>query len=282
MDMTAKILRPVLNKKNAGERKLRTETEQILRKFQTERSELPKPVVDQLERTILVADDAADTRLIVSRSLEFDGFNCVQASDGKQVLELARIYKPSLIVLDLMLPHLNGFQVLLKLQNSQPNTKICIISALDKPEFVRRAFEFGADDYLVKPILPDVLSYKVRTILKDEKREGFFAANSDLQAKIVVGEKKFDCKISKISEVGVSVVAKELPTPACGIMSLQCKELERIFGDQNKIFVKSSGVTASARPSTQLDFVAMPESRVEKLRALVIKGKFLSEASFNN
>jgi len=235
-------------------------------------------------QTILVADDAADTRLIVSRSLEFDGFNCITAGDGREVLDLIQQHKPRLIVLDLMLPELNGFQVLLRLQNyylSSERPKICVISSIDKPDFVKRAFEFGADDYLVKPILPDMLSYRVRKVLNQSSTDDYFFTNCNFLATLNHGETKNPCHITKISEVGLTIKSRVNLSSSNGVCSITCPSLTKIIETSNPIFIKRSASSGSLR-ETRYDFVALPESRMEKLRSVVIRGKYISDANFKN
>lgn len=263
------------------EKEMDAEMDSKKAKLQVVRHNRTDIIAPQTERTILIADDAEDTRMIVSHSLEFDGFNCIQAKDGREVLELTEIHRPRLIVLDLMLPHLNGFQVLLRLQNSDLKPKVCVISAFDKPNFVRRAFEFGADDYLVKPVMPELLSYKVNTILNDDPAESFFGINSDLRAKIKCGENTFTCKIHRISEVGLSIISAKIPNNS-GLLTLQSKELQKIFQSDKPIFLKRSLDNKNNSYALSLDFVALSDYARDRLKDLVSKGRFLSSASFHN
>ena len=258
------------------ESEIQTKNTQARSRFDEETFNLSKKGCKQ---TILVADDAADIRMIVSGALEFDGFDCMQAADGKEALELATIYQPGLIILDLMLPHLNGFQVLQKLKNAQPETKVCVLSSIDKPDVIKKAFDFGADEYLVKPILPDVLSYKVQSILSQDEPPRFFAANSDLPAKLILDESRFDCRITSVSEVGISIVAEKMPVQSDRLVTLQCRELEEIFDDSVAIYVKKSRANYSLWGSAQFEFVALSLSRLEKLRTVVLNGRYLSKAT---
>lgn len=233
------------------------------------------------ERSIIVAEDAPDTRLIVISFLEFDGYDCIQAVDGKEVIELAKVFKPKLVILDLMLPQMDGFQVLLNLQKLNIDTKVCVISSLHKPEFVKKAFHYGAENYLIKPVLPEVLLYKVKTILGETSSEEFFAANSNLRAELIVDGGSYDSCLCNISEVGVKIRSKAMPKIDHQLITLKCDALQKMFGDTTDIFIKRIKPSADLRESDLFEFIALKETRIATLREAVAKGKFISQASYN-
>jgi len=110
-------------------------------------------------RTVLVVEDDRDINQLVGEYVEEAGFRYLSAADGRSVFEKARAGQPSLILLDLMLPDLNGFEVCRRLKE-EPSTRdipIVFLTALDQRKFRDRARECGAADYLLKPFAPAIL-----------------------------------------------------------------------------------------------------------------------------
>ena len=103
--------------------------------------------------TILIVEDEQDIRELLAYNLEKEGYATVQAADGKEGLELARSRKPDLILLDLMLPKMDGLAVCRELERDSGTVRIPIIMLTARGEDVDRilGFELGADDYIAKP-----------------------------------------------------------------------------------------------------------------------------------
>ncbi|MFR7889608.1 MAG: response regulator, partial [Bilophila wadsworthia] len=101
--------------------------------------------------TILIVEDEQDIRELLAYNLEKEGYATVQAADGKEGLELARSRKPDLILLDLMLPKMDGLAVCRELERDSGTVRIPIIMLTARGEDVDRilGFELGADDYVV-------------------------------------------------------------------------------------------------------------------------------------
>lgn len=102
---------------------------------------------------ILIVDDEPDLLAVLHFGLEADGFDVIEASDGERGLELARTMQPSLIVLDLMLPRLDGYKVCraLKFDERYRQIPIFILSARSGETDRRLALDLGADAYMTKP-----------------------------------------------------------------------------------------------------------------------------------
>ena len=118
--------------------------------------------------TILIVEDEQDIRELLAYNLEKEGYATVQAADGKEGLELARSRKPDLILLDLMLPKMDGLAVCRELERDSGTVRIPIIMLTARGEDVDRilGFELGADDYLVKPFNIRELLLRIRAILR--------------------------------------------------------------------------------------------------------------------
>lgn len=118
--------------------------------------------------TVLVVDDEKDLVDLVKYHLEKEGLKCLEARDGETALQVAKERLPDLVVLDLMLPGLDGLEVCRKLRKDPKTSSIAIIMLTAKAEEVDRivGLEMGADDYLVKPFSPRELVARVKAVLR--------------------------------------------------------------------------------------------------------------------
>jgi DNA-binding response OmpR family regulator len=114
---------------------------------------------------ILVAEDEVKTADMLGRALESEGHSVLHAYHGQDALALGRS-GVDLIMLDIMLPRLDGFSVLSKLREEKRRTAVIIVSGRDAPEDIVRGLDSGADDYLTKPFVLDVLQAKVRAVAR--------------------------------------------------------------------------------------------------------------------
>jgi len=122
-----------------------------------------------MSKNILIIEDDEFFRGLVGKKLVAEGFSFSAASDGREGIEMAQRIKPDLIVLDLVLPTVDGFDVLKELKEgpSTSSIPIIILSNLDKKEHIERGLKLGADDYLVKSQFTiDLIIAKVKNILK--------------------------------------------------------------------------------------------------------------------
>lgn len=105
--------------------------------------------------TVLVAEDSQDTRIMLKRAFEMKGYRVFEAEDGLEALEMARRFKPSLIVIDLNMPVLDGLETVKNLRQREgpgKQTPIVAITAYDVPGMEDAALETGCDRYLRKPL----------------------------------------------------------------------------------------------------------------------------------
>ena len=117
---------------------------------------------------ILVVDDEEDLRELVAVNLEREGFSVDGAESGEQALDKASDLPVDLIVLDLMLPGIDGLEVARRLKNDSKTRRIPIIMLTAKGEEadIVAGLELGADDYITKPFSPNILLARVRTVLR--------------------------------------------------------------------------------------------------------------------
>jgi DNA-binding response OmpR family regulator len=128
--------------------------------------------------SILLIEDNRDFAATLRANLEREGYDVSVAPNGVEGLELAKESEPDLIILDLMLPAMNGFTVLQRLRDEGRDAPVLIMTALGTEEEKLRGFGLGADDYVVKPCgLLEILA-RVRALLK---RAGTSRPRSEVQ-----------------------------------------------------------------------------------------------------
>ncbi len=124
-----------------------------------------QPMTLPLSRPILVVDDDAKIVSLVRTYLEREGFTVATASDGRAALSAIETYRPALVVLDLMLPELDG-RAVIRAVRRESDVPVLILSARGSVVDRISGLEDGADDYLPKPFSPAELVLRVKTILK--------------------------------------------------------------------------------------------------------------------
>lgn len=119
--------------------------------------------------TILVVDDDLKQQLIVFKILKNIGLNVIFADDGLQALEQAQRYSPDLVILDIILPKMNGYEVCRRLKSDQNNQKLAVIMCSNKKENCDHywGMKQGADAYISKPCHPQELVNIVQYLLQE-------------------------------------------------------------------------------------------------------------------
>ena len=122
---------------------------------------------------ILIVDDEPDIVEILKFNLENEGYKVFSAVNGKEALNLADQHIPHLIILDLMMPVMDGIEACerLRMDKKFNNTLIMFLSARNEDYSQVAAFESGADDYVTKPIKPRILNSKVKALLRRFKND---------------------------------------------------------------------------------------------------------------
>lgn len=121
-----------------------------------------------MEKTILVVDDEKDIVDLISYNLSKEGYKVVTASNGTQAVERSVSERPDLVILDIMMPGMDGFEVCRAIRQNPDTAGIAIMFLTAKSGEIDQilGLELGADDYLQKPISPRVLIARVKTILR--------------------------------------------------------------------------------------------------------------------
>jgi two-component system phosphate regulon response regulator PhoB len=123
-------------------------------------------------KTILVVDDEEDILELLDYNLTKEGFRVVRAASGEKALDLAKTERPDLVVLDLMLPGLDGLEVCKRIRSNRSTADIPIVMLTAKGEEadIVLGLELGADDYVTKPFSPRVLTARIRSALRRRPR----------------------------------------------------------------------------------------------------------------
>ena len=115
---------------------------------------------------VLIADDDPLLRSLLVHKLSADGHHVLTAENGAQTLAVIAEQNPDLIVLDALMPIMDGFEVLRRLKGGHLTTApVIMLTALKREQDIVGALQLGAADYLVKPFIPDELSQRVRRLL---------------------------------------------------------------------------------------------------------------------
>ena len=122
------------------------------------------------ERRILVVDDEDNLRTMLVAALRYAGYEVTEASDGQEGLRAAREQNPDLIVLDVMMPGLDGFAVTRRLRESGDRTPIIFLTARDSSQDKVQGLNIGGDDYLEKPFNLDELVARVEAVSRRVER----------------------------------------------------------------------------------------------------------------
>jgi two-component system, OmpR family, response regulator len=115
---------------------------------------------------VLVVDDEENLAYVVATALRLNGFEVSTAGSGRAALAAVQEHSPDLVVLDVMLPDLDGFEVCRRLRQDRIDTPVIFLTARDTPEDRLRGLTIGGDDYVVKPFGVEELVARVRVVLR--------------------------------------------------------------------------------------------------------------------
>lgn len=182
---------------------------------------------------ILVADDNELNRDLLSRRVRRLGHEVALAEDGRQALELLRAEPFDVVLLDIMMPNINGYEVLeaVRLDDHLMHIPIIMISAVDEPESIARCIRLGAVDYLPKPFDPTILQARLSASLARKRlhdREQIYARS--LQRELEIGR-----------EIQAHFLPESLPEPQGYELAARLRPARMVSGDFYDAFTLSGG-----------------------------------------
>ena len=134
-------------------------------------------------RTILLVEDFDDTRLMMKLWLVKNGYRVLEAQTGEEAISMAQRELPDLIIMDVMMPGMNGLDATQRIREYQPlrRTPIVAVSAYGADEYRSIAIEAGCNEYVSTPFEPNVLAELIKRLLKKRESPGLNALPSDLE-----------------------------------------------------------------------------------------------------
>jgi CheY-like chemotaxis protein len=142
---------------------------------------------------ILIIDDSADNLKLLGTALKRQFYNVLTALNGKQGLALVQSKRPDLILLDVMMPGIDGYEVCYRIKENPLTSDIPVIfiSALNQPEYIQKGYRAGASDYLLKPLNINDLGLRIKNIIRVKSKLDFNKRSYSLLRELV-GLKKFE------------------------------------------------------------------------------------------
>lgn len=154
-----------------------------------------------IEATLLVVDDEPNIRELLSTSLRFAGFDVVSAANGAEALRLAEQTNPDLLVLDVMLPDMDGFTVTRRLRDRGEQYPILFLTARDETQDKVAGLTVGGDDYVTKPFSLEEVVARIRAVLR--RTHGGHDATVD--SSLVVGDLRLDEDSHEVYRADVTI-----------------------------------------------------------------------------
>ena len=217
---------------------------------------------------ILVVDDEFRIRQIIRKYAEFEGYEVDEAVDGMQAIQVCRKENFDLIIMDVMMPELDGFSACREIKKFKPDTPIIMLSARGEEYDKIHGFELGSDDYVVKPFSPKEFMMRVNAVIKrthtSEQKEvkkdvfTYKGLSVDFSARIVTVDgkrvemtpKEYDLFFYMVKNKGLALTRESLISEVWGYdffgdertLDTHIKLLRKSLGEYSKCIVTLRGV----------------------------------------
>lgn len=153
---------------------------------------------------ILVVDDEQPVRESLRRSLRFNGYDVLTANDGLEAVEAGRSENPELLILDVMMPNMDGLEVCRTLRSEGWDRPILVLTARDGVSDRVAGLDAGADDYLPKPFALEELLARVRSLVRRASADSI-AAEAPVESKLSFEDLELDADTREVSRGGRSI-----------------------------------------------------------------------------
>lgn len=139
------------------------------------------------QKQILLVEDDPNFGAVLRDYLELNDFEVVLAKDGQEGLQTFKGMEPSMCILDVMMPHKDGFTLAGEIKNINPDMPIIFLTAKSMKEDMLKGYQVGADDYIVKPFDSELLLYKIRAVLNRRTQD-----NHSEESQYIIGKYQFE------------------------------------------------------------------------------------------
>lgn len=216
---------------------------------------------------ILVVDDEENIRKLIKKYAVFEGYEVTEASDGMEAIEICREKDFDIIVLDIMMPEMDGFSACKEIRKSS-NTPVIMLSARGEEYDKLHGFELGIDDYVVKPFSPKELMMRINAIIKRSSNTGnnedgkdiveFEGVKVDFTGRIVyvdgevvdMSPKEYDLFFYLVKNKGIALTREKIINSVWGYdfygddrtLDTHIKLLRKSLGDYSGYIVTLRGV----------------------------------------
>jgi len=179
--------------------------------------------------TVLVVEDDPDLRELLNTELDSDGLTVLTARDGEEAIHTAQRILPDVILLDVMIPKVNGIEVT-KLLNNDALTKhipILILTVIDKKKDIIAGLDAGAIDYITKPFYPSELKARVNSVIRYKK---LYDDLNDTKKKLIQSERKYRSLVENASDAIIVIQDKMVKFVNPNAVNLFCSPKEELIG----------------------------------------------------
>jgi two-component system, OmpR family, alkaline phosphatase synthesis response regulator PhoP len=199
---------------------------------------------------ILVIEDDLSILTGLSMNLKFEGYEVLQAQDGRTGLQRALDERPDLLVLDVMLPQMNGYEVIRELRQRGRDIPVVMLSARGMEHDKILGLELGADDYVVKPFALHELLARIKAVLRRQQRAGEVVA---------FGENEVDLVAKAVTRAGKPV---DLTAQEFRVLEYWVRHPDRIFS-RNELLMGAWGFDYQGTARTVDNFVYQLRQKLE-------------------
>ncbi|MBR2825743.1 MAG: response regulator transcription factor [Solobacterium sp.] len=213
---------------------------------------------------VLIVDDEQKIREMIRKYAEYEGFEVFEAKDGLEAVQLCKDNHYDIVLMDVMMPNLDGFSAVKEIKKMHPNLPFIMLSALGEEYDRVHGFDIGVDDYVVKPFFSKELMMRIHAILKRTQTEGdhdIFQLDGlqiDYSARTVkmngervqLSPKEYDLLVYLVKNIGIAVTREQILENVWGYdffgddrtLDTHMKLLRKNLGDYSKYIVTLRGV----------------------------------------
>jgi signal transduction histidine kinase len=194
--------------------------------------------------SILVVDDDPVVCSLMRATLQRDGFSVIEASDGVEGCRLYREHRPDLLLVDVIMPRMDGYELCRELRSRPESAYVPIVvsTSLDDVPSITRAYDAGATDFIPKPVNWLVLNHRVRYILRASRAFEELRRN---QERLIAAKEAAEAASRSKSEF-LANMSHELRTPLNAIIGFSGMMSDRMFGPLNDKYIEYSNIIGSS------------------------------------